>query len=84
MPVPWDKTVEFFQSGPSLGVVRAHFTLRDAVLHFLTLSADEQRYCGIGVHEVILKEIGELPAALGFLRPHAIRTLALLPGFEDE
>ena len=76
MTIPWDKTVEFFQSGPSLGVVRAHFTLRDAVTHFLTLPDDEQQYCGIGVHEAILKQIDEVPAMLGFLRPHAIRTLS--------
>ncbi len=76
MTIPWTKTVEFFQSGESLGVVRAHFTLRDAVTHFLTLPPEEQQYCGIGVHEALLTEIEGIPAALGFLRPHAIRTLS--------
>lgn len=81
MPIPWNKTVEFFHSGPDLQVARFRLTLRDAVAHFLTLSPAEQRLCGIGVHEVIVKEIGGRPAALGFLRPHAIRELASDPSF---
>ncbi len=81
MPIPWDKTVEFFHSGPSYSVARAHMTLRDAVAHFLALPPGEQNLCGIGVHEAILKEIDGRPAVLGFLRPQAIRTLASDPGF---
>lgn len=81
MPIPWDKTVEFFHSGPSLSVARVHLTLRDAVVHFLTLPRDEQALCGIGVHEALLTEIGGRPAALGFLQPNAIRALAADPSF---
>jgi hypothetical protein len=81
MPIPWDKTVEFFHSGPSLNVVRVYLTLRDAVAHFTELPAAEQDMCGIGLHEAIIREIEGVPVALGFLRPNAIRTLAALPEF---
>jgi hypothetical protein len=49
--IPWDKTVEFFHSGPDLQVARAHMLLRDAVEHFVQLPPQEQERCGIGVHE---------------------------------
>jgi hypothetical protein len=55
--------------------------LRDAVAEFLSLSPEDQQYCGIGVHEAIIKQIDGVPAALGFLRPYAIRTLAADPSY---
>lgn len=83
MPLPWGKTVEFFHTGPSMNVVRFPMTLQDAIAHFLDLTVEEQDMCGIGVHEAILTQIDGVPAALGFLRPHAIRRLASDPSFKD-
>jgi hypothetical protein len=70
-PIPWDKKVEFFHSGPDLQVARAHMLLRDAVEHFLYLPPEEQDRCGIGLHEAIVRTMDSQPTALGFLRPNA-------------